>query len=448
MCEDWKEFYISVQNPMGRLSNMFRLIHFYSNSMDFNFLDTVLKKDTLVKYSNDLINEERDDYLVYLFNCWRENIINVSREKYLTLKESRCWNDDFLELQRYLKTTGVAKTKDDVLRFTTPNNKRLKLLILRHGFTGLNNGWNHVYSEIYLNDFTPHNPCEHFLTLSAKPFDAYKFCRIFQKKCVVRKLPFYYKFDASCNRLDNIVIYSDSKHLTKYLKILEEIEKEYPNLFSRLEKSSILTGYVSDKVGYGSIDVTNGRDYYDIRALHLNQCITDFVLSYIKNNYKTSIQGEFSSIKLIDYLTGAISLSYIHNLQASFNNHEDTLKKMGLHLEDFKKKEFYEVVSKNVKKQLIKQFTSKDEIDIQDISFSYQAGMKKNRFSITKKEILHIIRENSEELFKRNPELYKSLRFYIRETSMLYGISLKYCFDEDSVINISKEKTNQKIKES
>jgi len=139
----------------------------------------------------------------------------------------------------------------------------------------------HVYSRELRGKQEEYMEIKHRLYLNPEPDDMYNLIGRFTYKALKMGIPFYYKFnDATVkNRDDEIVLYADDENLFDYLKILEEIAKEKPEIIKRTNKPPMMTGYIEDWIGYAS-DPQNKDSYNNIVAR-----VVDETLKEVRRNY-------------------------------------------------------------------------------------------------------------------------------------------------------------------
>lgn len=431
MSNSEKDLKIKVVKPFSQESDLVELVNTYSLSDSFSFYERMTSNREAEIEHSDLLNKNKEEYYVFLFNTWKNNLISITDKDFEFNGEYRYMGNDILPLISYLKKIPDAKCIADVQKCFEVTDDDLQILILRYGYRLACNGWSHIYSQHVSAGRKCHYGIESFFTINAKSYDTHKICRLFTKKCIKYNLPYYYKFNVSDDVCDNIVIYSDDEHLDSYLKVIEEIKNEFPNLMSRCGKPSILVGTINHIVGYGNNDQLSSKDYYTQRVKHLNEAITDLTSFFIKENYKSKINTEIGKVSIIDYLAYTISNNYINEVLNCIRDDKTCYKTFGVTLREFKSLEFLNFIKANVKSKLLKQFSrKKDTCDILDIAFLF--GDNSYSCHISKREILIAIRECSRNIYKSIPHLYSSLKNYICTSASSYNISDIYCLNNEA----------------
>lgn len=66
------------------------------------------------------------------------------------------------------------------------------------------------------------------------------------------RMPYYLKFDSVGTKVDNIVIFTPTKDLLKYLDILRQLKLDHLDWVKYFHKPSLLLGKIDDDIGYGA----------------------------------------------------------------------------------------------------------------------------------------------------------------------------------------------------
>ena len=415
MSFDIQLFKDSIKSPFTEIDNIKELVNIYSHTMDYSFLrriNTCVESNT---YDNIRERNSKDFYL-FVFNNWKNNISCISQEKVKALIDNGIVGKDFYKLQDYLKYIPDVSSKDEIEKYLNPKDREIRILTRRYGYDKeKKEGWNFIYSEFIsgLNNF--HYPTEMFLTINSKSYDTLKLCRLFQKSCISKDLPYYYKFDVSGHIRDNIVIYSDFEHVNEYLEILSMIKEKFPNIISRCGKTSLCTGNVNSYIGCGEQDDLSDNDYYDERCRHLSECITNNMMASIKKNYNKPASNDIKDIKMIDYIAGIISLNFMNNADLRYITNKEHFKS-----------ELFSIIRKR-----LKSFFSSNSTEIPDITFAYSNKRVKSNYKIPSSFIMKVLRENAVTIYDCIPNSYNSLERYIYNSSYMYGFSNNYCFNNN-----------------
>jgi len=389
-----------IKAPLTNFTDLEKVVRAYSNSGDFNFSHELIKENR--SFDGDVHTE--DEYYSFLFNTWRNSV--------LSLQDNFELLDDIQLLCSYLTRLPKAKTKDEVITYLNPDNQTMKEIIRKYGFLIKDGyGWNNIYSDAVFLDQEKHFPGEHLLTINADREDVLRICKIFQKRCMKNNLPYYYKFNVIGDTSDNIVIYSDSLHFTDYYDILTGIEKDYPEIFSRVKEPSVIMGRIEDKIGYASQKELDS-DFYNTRAKYLENLINGMLYNFIKDYYLLEMKSE-NSISLIDYLASAVTINYINIVGSNSRNSRKNSKAL---------KKIFETI----RESLIKQFEDSRTYKFESIEIG--------KINIDEKFIYQAVREHASQIFDSFPELYTDLYCYIQSAEEFNCINSNFAFSNAGIL--------------
>lgn len=425
MYKNLREFYDNIDNPLLRNDFYINLVKSYSDGSTLKRFESSRNNPKINKYFND----SKDNYYVYLFNVWKDNIINTNFFLYNAENEME-------KLREYLRSLPDAKDSDDVFNFINPSDFSLKLLMKKYGFKPFEyNNWNDINSDKFFCVLDCSCLPEHILTVNTKYYDTFNFCKFFQMKCIEKNLSFSYSFNLGNDKIDKIVIKTDTEHILEYLNVLSEIKEEHPKLIKRCSQPSIFTGRVNDYIGYGSLKNEDVDSFYSTRDKHTNRCIELITYEFIKNNYKNKIKGNKSSIFLIDYLSSIITFDYLNNLKIKIDTDYPNLSE-----EDLNSRKMFNHIVKHVKANLIKQLEKKSDFsELSNFKVYYRSNLGRNTFEFTVESLYNTIKENTVELFKIKPNLYSSLKRLLNRSAKTYGISNNYCIDIKTLDDLFNE---------
>ena len=108
------------------------------------------------------------------------------------------------------------------------------------------------HPEIFKKGFEPYSPCEsnpgfyhvqhasydgsqtrkHRIYINPSVKNRAKFVHELIKECLKNNVSFYFKYARGDNRTDNLLIYASDEQLEQYAKILDNIEKNHPEIIS------------------------------------------------------------------------------------------------------------------------------------------------------------------------------------------------------------------------
>jgi len=430
-----EELFQNIKNPLTSRRNIQRIVRCFSLSNKQNFSRVLNLEDFDEKRHDDILYKNMVHYSIFLFHTWRKSIEKLEEEEFLDLKRRDILQDDFKELQDYLRTIPKWEKLKDIENDLHPSDSKLRTIIHKYLFNfDDKRSWNSISSTRLEQDY-PESPIsfEHFLALHVSYFDVPKLCHLFMKKCQEKSLPYSYKFSTRDNVVNNFVIYADENHLLDYVNILEELKEKFPNLFSRMGRPLPTNGIIDGYIGYGKNKKDDIDDFNEIRAKHLNSACEEFYFDFLSHYYLSEMHGTKQSISLIEYLSDVISITYINTLKSMYKDEEQLYKELGIVFEDLDALDFFMEISEKVKKQLVKQLKENNRFEFKDIKFYFYLGMiKKRKHVISKESITRIIRNSATEVFKNFPQLDTKLSHYIKDTAPIYGISKEYYLDLDT----------------
>ena len=190
--------------------------------------------------------------------------------------------NEFTMLQNFLKQILDISTHQElynIKEYLNKNNPTLaSLLQSLLGERWGSGQWQQIDSYIMNQDWGEIT-AEHKLYINANYTNNFDILTFFIKKCDEYHIPYAFKYDETALRDDNIVIYSSSLYLNKYVAILEEIKNELK--LNDLKKPPILSGVIDGWIGYGS-EPLNGKLSFNekrVEIIHvaIQKCINDWI---------------------------------------------------------------------------------------------------------------------------------------------------------------------------
>jgi len=130
----------------------------------------------------------------------------------------------------------------------------------------------------------------------------YELSHLLYDKFKKKGIPFYFKTDADdhIQRTDNLVLYTSTPLLEKTLEVLEELQKERPDLLQNCCEPSILVGRYSDKIGYATEDKKSTTSYTDLICNTFLNAIEKSLIEYTNGNYNPQMKTLFQQ-KMEEY---------------------------------------------------------------------------------------------------------------------------------------------------
>lgn len=123
-------------------------------------------------------------------------------------------------------------------------------------------------------------------------------------------VPFYFKVNcnAQLGTRDAIVLYCSTEQLDNTLSVLSKMEKDIPEIISKISVPHVLTGNINNWVGYASENkLLQGQDSYT--GIMCNNCIKAFeksVVDWIKENPSYTVNHEGKNIPLSEYFNSSL----------------------------------------------------------------------------------------------------------------------------------------------
>ena len=120
----------------------------------------------------------------------------------------------------------------------------------------------------------------------------YELSHLLYDKFKTKGIPFYFKTDSNehIQRTDNLVLYTSTPLLEGTLEILEELQKERPDLLQNCCEPSILVGRYSDKIGYATEDKESKTSYTDLVCNTFLTAIEKSLVEYTNGNYNPQMK--------------------------------------------------------------------------------------------------------------------------------------------------------------
>ena len=109
-------------------------------------------------------------------------------------------------------------------------------------------------------DFDETQSRKHRLYINPQLSDRLAFVNIFLDKCIKNEIHFSFKFSRDNYRSDSFLIYSTNEQLPKYVKILKEIQRDYPDIINRCGDCPMSATSVNDFFAYGPENSSSTND--------------------------------------------------------------------------------------------------------------------------------------------------------------------------------------------
>ena len=330
------ELYKRIQNPLDDSMVMEKLINAYINSSNgfggfYGQLTRTVEKENKGQY----YREDADRFYSMMFNKWKNSVVSKTKDEFMMLYRQGSYGLDFIKMRSFLKNIQDVSTLDEVnsIVFGKKGDKELEDALEKYIWDSLGegSGWVHVCSRYVTAKKDSYPNVEHRLYLNTDSLDIYKMVTYFVEKCDKHHLPYYFKFDQMGSRDDTIVIYSSTENITKYIDILQEIKKEYPELVSRIKEPPILTGKIDGWIGYGSepMKTPDGKNnsFNGLRSKIIESAFDNVTKKWIFNNLNRQINYHGKQISFQDYFFVKATSTFISRLEERFKIIEDNAKR-------------------------------------------------------------------------------------------------------------------------
>lgn len=436
------ELYDRIQNPLDDPTVIEKLIQAYSKS-ELGLFYNKLTKTIDKKYNGQYYAEDGDRFFSMMFNQWKNNVISMTKERFIELRNKGSFGNDFIKMREFLKTLSDVTTMKEANDILDGNNDReIADAIEKYNWKALgkDSGWIHVCSRYVTAKKDEYSKIDHRLYLNTESIDTYKMISLIVEKMDQNQLPYYFKFDQFGNRDDTIVIYSDSQHLIKYVELLNEIKQEHPDLVSRFKSPPVLTGKINDWIGYGSEPgkTPDGKlqSFNQVRSKAIESAISKVTKKWIMDHRNMQIKYQGQQISFQDYIAMKSTERLLIDMQKKYDyklenkTDIDVASKYGYTLSDIQspsiKQSIYNVIRAKIGISLELMCTDREK-EMQSIEILVRDGKK---VSFSYHNLSKIIMELSELILKNDKNFATNVKTEIINNSKQYGIDTdKYCFD-------------------
>ncbi len=315
-----------IQNPLNDDNTLMKVFESYSKSINGrSFYDELLNISRDKKINNeDVFNK----FYVFMYNNWKDRLIHYGKEKIAGIFP----HNNITGLIEYLKWAPNPQTKEDVDKIMTGKYSQIteNLYKSRENFElsvfrwdrNSKGKWYSCISEDVFNYKNKHMDENHILFVNVNKDQIYNFAVTFVKICDQEQLPYNFKFILAGHRDDEFQIYADSKHLIKYINIIEQIKEKYPYLININKDVPLLTGKISDGLSYGTNNqIKDGlpyQDYFQLRCNLISTCINSTTVNYIRKNKNRKLDYHGMNMSLYEFLALKAKDNYIEKMREKF----------------------------------------------------------------------------------------------------------------------------------
>ena len=318
--------YRKIQNPLNDDNTLMKVFESYSKSTNGrSFYDELLN----VSRDKEINNEDSfNKFYVFMYNNWKDRLIHYGKEKIAGIFP----HNNITGLIEYLKWAPNPQTKEDVDKIMigkyskiteNPYKSRENFELSAFRWDRDSKGkWYSCISEDVFNYKNKHMDENHILFVNVNKNQIYNFAMTFVKICDQEQLPYNFKFILAGHRDDEFQIYADSKHLIKYINIIEQIKEKYPYLININSDVPLLTGKISDGLSYGTNNqIKDGlpyQDYFQLRCNLISTCINSTTVDYIRKNKNRKLDYHGMNMSLYEFLALKSKDNYIEKMREKF----------------------------------------------------------------------------------------------------------------------------------
>ena len=318
--------YRKTQNPLNDDNTLMKVFESYSKSTNGrSFYDELLN----VSRDKEINNEDSfNKFYVFMYNNWKDRLIHYGKEKIAGIFP----HNNITGLIEYLKWAPNPQTKEDVDRIMigkyskiteNPYKSRENFELSAFRWDRDSKGkWYSCISDDVFNYKNKHMDENHILFVNVDKNQIYNFAMTFVKICDQEQIPYNFKFILAGHRDDEFQIYADSKHLIKYINIIEQIKEKYPYLININNDVPLLTGKISDGLSYGTNNqIKDGlpyQDYFQLRCNLISTCINSTTVDYIRKNKNRKLDYHGMNMSLYEFLALKAKDNYIEKMREKF----------------------------------------------------------------------------------------------------------------------------------
>lgn len=255
-----------------------------------------------------------------------ENLIKILIEEYVKMAKSITKNSNVTNIRNLLKqqlnTDSNNKTTSEEFSRVPEMAMNIKEFYQKKGTyrlmdngqdSILNNqvGWYTFQSWKLQNDKKySKNEISHRFYINASSKQLPELMQSLIQIYSTMDVPFYFKVNcnAQLGTRDAIVLYCSTEQLDNTLSVLSKMEKDIPEIISKINVPHVLTGNINNWVGYASENkLLQGQDSYT--GIMCNNCIKAFeksVVDWIKENPSYTVNHEGKNIPLNEYFNSSL----------------------------------------------------------------------------------------------------------------------------------------------
>ena len=375
----------------------------------------------------------KEQFYVYAYKRWIENINNITRSEFVNLKNKNLVEGDFAILKRYVEDIPSLENSKDITKYLDKQSGFIKKVIDKYNFIDQEKKDVEVITSQKLNRKTNRNMyIEHSLTLKPKKIDIYKFAYLLLKEFEERKIPYNFKIVHELTDFDTLTLYSDTEELPKYIEIVKEICKNNPTLTKRLGKVDSIKATIDGIIGYQAENKDSLKE--DIRKKAIEKAITNAKRTWLKEN-KEEFLRDYIEIETTNILN---KMKNVYTKQQSREETEKLYRKLGYTKEDLDGIDMIKPIERTVNKMLTEYIESSQE-EQELMQIKKEIKVKNNeKYMISMKDLIQDINKYLPKIIKDNKSAAIKLLINIREYLTKENIDIKRPYAFKNTINIFK----------
>lgn len=414
-----KNYYNKIESPFNNPDTISKIINSYCDN--YRLYVGLVKEENKNKITGKVNIGDVDEFYLLIFNRWKNIVHRIKLANYL--EEPHKSRIDILD--DYLQSAEPTTAKE-VLEITNGANisdKRLEEVLNAFRWNRLSDysSWNHIDSSYIDMKLYKRQAVEHRLYINCDSTKTHLIIRKFIEKCSAARSNFYFKFDVAGDRSDTIVIYSDTRHLSLYIDILNSIINEN-NLQDSLHEPPLLTGKINSYIGYGSEpERTENKELQSFnskREIHLERCIREQTASFFRSNAQKKVIRRGEQITYRDYIIEDIIAITRKNTLKYLSDDETANARIGLTKREVNSS-FFDIVLRNALRN-----------DLDNIIAEYEAGnvnprdipFGKSSIRLSSQTIIDTFKHQIKTVCQKSDKYKKALQARIIDTAYLYDI--------------------------
>ena len=455
------DIYNNIKNPIDDPNIINRLINIYGDdsTLASNLYDKIIDQNRSGKVIGKVYPELQRKFELGIFNKWKHEVISMTDEELQDLINNGVYPESFRKLKDYLKSMPEVKTLDELNNYKYGHDVPTDIKDLFENYswdsTKSEQGWKYVSSRnIYAGKRESIKP-EHELYLNVDSTAIHRIAMEFISKCEEMNIPYSFKYNEIANRDDVIVIYSDTKHLALYIDVLEKIKEENPDLNESFHQPPILSGKVTEWMGYGTTPREENTSFNLKRANAIESGINKTTKEWVKDHIIKMINFRGSFVHFFEYITVAMVETKIEELKSSYRYYDDcskadkkgydpdyALSQLGLKMIDLEAIVFKDTLYK----ELITNMEDRIITFCENPDFKFKIELptrNENKISFNQYDMDNAIRKISPKIGDNDPDYQNNVRDNIIDESKKVGIDKnKYCFEVDMIFELINESKN------